>query len=64
MITKKSFPKDLFISFDTNNDNNEKYMLAHRDIQEAASLDEERLVGVYQLVKVVKLSTARAEIEE
>ena len=37
--------------------NNEEFLTAHTDMQDCASLGEERIVGIYTLEKVVRLTT-------
>lgn len=55
-ITVKDFPKKVYIYLDQ--DGKEKWMISSKSLEECASLDEDRLVGVYTLEKVGKALTS------
>ena len=55
-ITKKSFPKRLYVYIEE--DGTEKYFVANDTARGCDSLDETRLIGIYNLEKVAKLLPA------
>jgi hypothetical protein len=56
MVTKKSFPKKLYVWID--GDGGEEYMIAESTPEQCASLSEDKLVGIYELDKVAKVLTS------
>ena len=56
MVKKSDFPKKLYVYIDE--DGKEKFFIANDTARGCDSLDETRLIGIYNLEKVAKLLPA------
>ncbi len=56
MIKKSDFPKRIYVYFDE--DRGGKYLVANYTDRDCADLDEDRLVGIYNLESVGKITTS------
>lgn len=62
-MSKNKLPKDLYV-FDNGDDDEDAVFLCYPDLASTATFDAEyRIVGVYKLIKTVKV-TAEVKTEE
>ena len=61
MATKKSkYPLQIYVTHESND--NESYLLAHKDVKDTASVYSVEEIAIYQFVRVAKIKTDVVEI--